>query len=556
MNRRTEWLTMAGWLAVATALRLANFPGPHELRDEDEIRYATAGLQLFEGLPPGMKATPNGPQTWLGAAYAAYQTVRTFVAPPAEWGSTPAQVRFFLAADRTLFDAYRDVSGLRAFLLAWQMVLALAAVAAACWFGFSVAGLAGGVLLGGFVACLPMYVEYAAMTRAYSDAWSFAWIAIGLFAWPESRGAAVGRAVAFGLAVASRIDMVLLAPVMVLLHDRLCEPGRPRWRRAVRFALGSAAVAYLAAPWTLVHFVGLLRVIATARVVGQFTSDNPRLDTLAELTWSLGLGPLLAWLAVLVVLTARRATWTDRSLVVFAAALGVSMWAGPYQPMRYHGAVLIALAVAAGVLTGRLPDRALRPAAVIGLAVVALPLGQSVAGVQRTSRQRTDANVVGWVEAHVPPGSIVYLFSQFEAEAVLPTVEASGRLWAEVTDDAAWRRKFQRGLGRFRLDAQWLPRAFSEENLWLERADRRRWFALGSGVDATRPRFDVRVFLGSPTFGVQDVLAESRRTGGFIIFRGGRPPADAGAVRREWLARDGTGVFVLEAAPPAGPPRP
>jgi len=553
MTYRTTWLTIVGWLAVAAALRLANFPGPRELRDEDEIRYATSGLQLFEGLPPGMKATPNGPQTWLGAAYAALQSTHLFARPPAEWGAAPAQVRFFLAADRALFDSYRDIAGLRTFLLVWQLIVSLAAVAVAGRFGFAVAGLAGGVLIGGLVACLPLYIEFAAMTRAYSDAWSFAWIAVGLFAWPQSRGAAIGRAIAYGLAVASRIDMLLLAPVMVLMHFRLGSPDRPRWPQVARFALVSAATAYMAAPWTLVHLVGLLRVIATARIAGQFTSENPRLETLMEFVWQQGLGPLLVWLAVLVVITAQRASWPDRLFVLFAAALVLSMFTGPYQPMRYHGAVLVVLPVLAVVLTAWLPDRALRPAAVISLAVVALPLGQSIAGVMRTSHRHVDADVVGWMETHVPAGAVVYLFSNFEAEALLPTTDASRRLWAEVTDASAWQRKFQRGLGRFRLDAKWLPRAFSEENLWLERADRRRWFVLGSGVDASRPRYDVHLFLGSPTFGVQDVFAESRKTGGFIVYRGSRPPADAGEVRREWLARDGSGVFVLEVPATAGP---
>lgn len=556
MNRRAELLTIVGWVAVAASLRLANFPGPHELRDEDEIRYATSGLQLFEGLPPGMKSTPNGPQTWFGAAFVTWQTIHMFANPPAEWGASPAQVRFFLAADQSLFDTYRDVAGLRTYLLIWQLALSLMAVAAACRFGFALGELAGGVLLGGLVACLPQYIEFAGMTRAYSDAWSFAWIAIGLFTWPESRMAAIGRAVAYGLAVASRIDMLLLAPVMVLLHFRLCDPVRPRWSRVVRFALGSAAVAYMTAPWAVLHLVGLLRVIATARVAGQFTSDNPRHDTLADLGWWQGLGPLLVWIGVLVVLSARCATWPDWSLVLFAAALMLSMFTGPYQPMRYHSAVLIALMVVAGILSSRLPEAALRPAAVAALLVVCLPLGQSIAGIRRVMAQQANADVVSWVEANVPAGSVLYLFSNFEAEVPLPTGEAAQHLWAEVTDDTAWQRKFRRGLSRFQLESKWLPRAFSEENLWLERADRRRWFLLGSSVDHQRPRYDVRLYLGSPTFGVQDVFAESRKTGGFIVYRGPRPAPDAGNVRKEWLARDGSGVFALEVPPPKMPPGP
>ncbi len=215
-------------LIVAAGLRVAHFPATNEVRDDDDLRYAISGLQLFEGLPPGMKATPNGPQTWLTAGFVAVRAAISFVRPPEDWGSIPAPVRFYFAVDKALFDTYADLSGLRFFLLPWQIIVTLAAVYFAFRFGWRIAGAAGGWLQGGLVACLPLYVDYAAMIRAYSDAWSFSWIAIGLFAWPTSHRAAIGRTVAHGLAVASRIDMLLLAPVFVLLHFLCCDPTTGR----------------------------------------------------------------------------------------------------------------------------------------------------------------------------------------------------------------------------------------------------------------------------------------------------------------------------------------
>ena len=434
------------------------------------------------------------------------------------------------------------------FLLSWQNILSLIAVYCAYRFGCHVANLAGGVLLAGLVACLPMYIEFAGMSRSYSDAWSFAWIAIGLFAWPQSKLAAVGRAAAYGWAVSSRIDMLGLSVALVLLHFRNGESARSSWARVLRFAAGSAAVAYMTAPWILTNLVGLLRTMVTVRVAGQFSSPNPRWDTAVQTFWLQGLGLLFLVTAVALPLVIRRLTWPERGLVLFALLLVLSMFTGPYQPMGYHGAALITVFLVAAIVMGRIgfvPQRFLPIAA---LFFAALPLWQSVQLIRANAEVRCDADVVRWIEANVPAGSPIYFFVNREAEAVLPTPESSQRIWDEVTDRTSWQRKFQRGLERFNLKTPWVPRAFSEENLWLERGDVRRWFILGSEVDRTRPRYDLRLDLGSPVFGEHKVLTASRKTGGFVIHRGQRPSAGGGTIRQEWLAPDGTGVFIVEVA--------
>jgi hypothetical protein len=537
-------------LVVGLGFRIANFPNRHEIRDEDEIRYATSGLQLFEGVPACMRLTPNGPQTWLGAGYAAINAGRHFLYPPQSWASIPAQIRVFLAADQSLFDTYADVSDLRYFLLAWQIVLSLIAVVVKFRFGCRICGRAGGLLLGGIVSCLPLYVEFASMTRAYSDGWSLTWIAIGLFAWPHSRWAIVLRAIAYGLAVGSRIDMLILAPLFVLLHFAIYGRETSRWRQVAWFAAGSATVAYIVAPWTLLHFVGLARVIATVRFAGQFAVENPRWQTFVDLAWNDGLGIVIVMAVVVFPFVARRSSWPERLILLFTAGLLYSMFSGPYQPMRYHGSAVIALLLVTILLMARLPDHIRKLAVAPAVIMVSLPFYQSVVLIRETASRRADADVVLWIEQNVPAGSFVYFFANYEAATVLPTPESADVIWKQLSDESAYRRKFQRGLDRFKLQTPWIPRAFSEENLWTERAECRRWFILGSNADTTRPRYHLRLFIGSPVFGLRDLLSDSRATGGFVIHRGARPDKDAGTIRKEWLAKDGTGVFIIEVAKP------
>ncbi len=292
------------------------------------------------------------------------------------------------------------------------------------------------------------------------------------------------------------------------------------------------------------HLIGPLRVIATVRVTGQMVVDNPRQATFIDLAWNQGLGLILLGAAAASLVFVIRGSWPKRLLALYTLALLASAFVGPYQPTRYHGAVLISAMLVATFATSGW-DRSSAIVAGVALAL-ALPLAQSIRLINTGRNSHVDADVAGWIEQNMPAGSHVYLVSAYEFQTILPTPQSADELWKDVTDEAAWRRKFQRGLNRFQLQAGRYPRAFSEDNFALDRAHRRRWFILGSAVDVTRPRYAVHVYQESPTFGAQDVFLECRTTGGIVVVRGAPPAKEAGIVRQQWLAADGNGVFIIE----------
>jgi hypothetical protein len=138
----------------------------------------------------------------------------------------------------------------------------------------------------------------------------------------------------------------------------------------------------------------------------------------------------------------------------------------------------------------------------------------------------------------------VYICPSFELRPPLPTAESSDAIWGEVTDANSWRRKFARGLTRFGVTSDYMPRALSEENLLLDRLNARRWFILGGSPWEPRPRFDIRFFDYSPTFGVRNLLEEFRKTGGVAVFRNGRARDEFGEPAVKWTDATGWGTYI------------
>src|SRR5438876_739957 len=98
----------------------------------------------------------------------------------------------------------------------WRARVVLAAllvVAAAFRLGQRWGGLVSATVAGGLAAVLPLYVEHAAMPKPYADAWFLSLMAMY---WAASRSGAwlvAGTGVLLGLAIASRIDMLLIVPL-------------------------------------------------------------------------------------------------------------------------------------------------------------------------------------------------------------------------------------------------------------------------------------------------------------------------------------------------------
>lgn len=530
-------------LGIAASLRLVSHPERYEIRDGDELPYQYSGVQQFEGIPGGMKTTPNGPQTWLSFTFMTVKTAINFITSRSTEPNQPSPIRFYTAADKSLFEVYEDASSLRQLILSWQLLIALLGTAAAFLTGWRLAGEWCGVTVGGLVACLPLFVEFSGMTRPYSDSWSAILISIFFIATAKGNIRHWGGGVAFGFAIAGRLDMLALAPVMVLAS--LLNPTPTRiWSNIVKLTAISAITAYCISPWTVTHFFGMLRSVATIRIAGQFHSDSPRVQTATELFWEQGLGPTFVALAITILGQLRRPIWKSLALFGYFCLLVVSMFTGPYQPIRYHGGVILAATVLLALFWNSSLVSLGKWQFVVAAFILSIPVYQSVKLVQLHQQSYVHDEAIEWIETNIESGTPVYLVSAFEPRALLPTDSAADRLWNEVTDSQAWRKKFQRGLDRFQLDVDKYPRAFSEENLWLNRGNRRRFFILGGG-DSNRPRYDLYIVGDSPTFDVANIRESMEQTGGIYVYRGLPPDAAVWKTLKSWQTASGSGKFIV-----------
>lgn len=533
-------------LMLAALLRIWNLPDRQEVRDWDEIGYVTDGLVAWEGISPGWGSVPAGPQTWIGWFYAAGRS--GWEMPRPQGGATvPLVLKPYMAIDQALFKTYEDLSGLRQLLLWISLVVALAGVYGGYRLGAKYGGAAGGLLMGGLVAVLPMYIEFSGIAKSCSDAWMLAILAISCAATMAGTKRRWLPGVLLGLAIGSRIDMVLVAPLVLWALWDNPEAG-PAWKGMLTTLALALAATLLSAPWAVQGFVGILRNIGLSRVTGYWTTESPRLTTLKSLAWGEGLGPVLLATIIGLFLLPAGARLKRGVLVGFAALMAATMFAGDYQPMRYHGGPLIALLTCAAVAVGALLQQWPRPAVALAALLLALPLVQSVRAAISMKSSYVPETSTEWIDEHVPAGTTVYLHPGFIARAILPTEAAADAIWRVLTDDQAWRIKLQDGFRRFSLPEGRLPRALSEDNLCKDRGGCRRWFILGGGR-SSRPRYDVRLVPMSATFGLQrgTLVAEFKRTGGVVVWRtrAGGMPEGLGEPWVKWLSRNGEGTLIF-----------
>ena len=534
-------------LGLAALLRLMNLPGRYEIRDWDEIAYESCGLVAWEGISPGLRSVPSGPETWVGWLYAAGCSGWEILHPSRE-AAAPKVLKPYLAIDQALFKTYEDLSGLRRVMLAVSFAVGLAGVWGGYRLGAKYGGSAGGLLIGGLVAALPIYVELCAQTRSTSDAWMLAILAISCAATLRGAKQKWLPGVLLGLAIASRIDMVIAGPLVLWALWDNSEPGAA-WKWIFATVGWTLVGAVLAAPWAVGGFLTMLRSIAMVRVLAMvFTTHSPRVATLCSLAWEEGLGPVLVATFVGVWLLPAGTRLRRGVLVAFAALMAATMFTGPYEPMRYHGGPLIALLTCAAVAVGALLLRWPKAALALGGVLVALPLVQSVRTVLQLRAAYVPEAAAQWIDEHVPPGTVVYLHPGFIVRAVLPTEAAADAIWRMSASDEAWRIKLQDGLQRYSLKGTRLPRALSEDNLCADRSYCRRWFILGGGR-SERPRYDVRLVAASATFGLQrtTLVKAYQETGGVVLWpvAAGGMPDGLGEPRMKWVNSSGQGTLVF-----------
>jgi hypothetical protein len=402
-----------------------------------------------------------------------------------------------------------------------------------------------------------MFVDFTDMSRPYMTAWCFGLLSLYFAACVNGRWRMVAAGVFLGLSIASRIEMLLFAPLV--LWEFWHRHQARRFFVAVGSLIGiTAVVTLLTAPWLVTHLIGQLRTIATVRFGPNPFGATTLLENLKALAGANGLAvAILAGAAGVVLFPFVRniAASTGESpgrwdrlrvalLAIYVALLLLSLGHGTIY-LHQQGPVVLALITfgtfAAGVLDRWFP----RVAPWVVAALLLLPLGQSIwMVVQRQSWYVPDPSVA-WVEAHVPSGTIVYTTGGLQN--LLPTEASATALWSEVTDDHAWRAKFQSGLERFHLQAGQLPRALSDENLVQERGNRRGYFILGGRADLPDPRYDLRLYNCSPVFGVKDPVPVFLQTGGVLIWKGrAYDPSVAGLVPAvKWTNRNGDAVFIF-----------
>lgn len=545
-RRSSAALVTLAVLLGALAVRLWLMPPLYNQPTFDEPAYMIDGLLVLESATPGDKFAPGAITTWPGFVYGGVAALAYLLNPTEEIAQQTAVFKPLFAMDRALFDAYADLSGVRAVVMGTVLVTTLFGVLMACWLGAFRAGWPGALMCGGLMAFMPVIATLSVEARPYAAAWAFGLGAIAFSAILSGRWRWIAAGLCFGLAVASRIEMVLIAPLVA--WEFWLRPARAAMLGVLLRVAGVSLVTFLiAAPWYVTHLVGNLRKVLTVSFQPGMEREGDLVAGLFGLLWNEGL--LLAALLLVVGLALRpgRERILSGAAGLFVAALLVMFGGGHLS--KYNGAAWISIiALAPFALDGlrrRLPSRL--PAALWGgLAVlVVLPaVAQTIQEGRALRAGWVEPKVVEWLAENVPAGTPVYSFPR-QIKAIPPTADSAERSWQEVAEPDAWRKKLMLRLSQTPLDMERLPRALSIETMHQRLAVARRSFFLASPYWGERPRYDVRIrsYVYRPDTPFEKILDEFLTTGGALLHYG-LPVTDLGDPAAAWTAENGTGMFV------------
>ena len=509
-------------MLIGTALRIYNFPAPYEQRDSDEVGYLQSSLAVLEGAIPGYKAAPAGPQIWIGWCYAAAKTAGYLLMPTAEERACPLTMRPFIALNHALFDCYRELGGIRMWTIGVSVLISIVAIWAAFRLGCIYAGSAGGILLGGLVACLPLFVNLATQSRPYSLAWSFGFISL----YQAAKGASSRRwtisALFLGLSIASRIEMLCLAPFVIGEYIRVTQNGR--WRLAAQIVGLALLIGCATAPWLTSSLVGNLKTIVAVRLIGTADTMPTARQSIAEVTIQQGL------LVTAILLLAGFAAWTDAAsrgrpwLVLLAMLLVATILRPTGYGLQHQGPAIMVLVVYAAIGLGWIERRWPRAAVPVALLAIVFPLAQSLRMIHANRVDYVASDPTAWIERNVPAGTTVYWWLAL-SRLPLPTIQASDAIWAPLSDPHAYERKMQWGSDRVGSTLAESPRVLADDLMAKDRTQFRCWFVLGGRSQVQIPRYDVRILGGSAVFGNQDPIEKLAGASGVIVVRGEPVPA-------------------------------
>lgn len=554
---RISGTVIVGVGILALLLRLFLITDLTSTPESDEIGYLSDGLLLLEGLAPGYKHVPSAPITWLVALYAGLQTGMAWLFGTTD-PSMPPLLKPLAAMERVLFGDYADFGSLRLLIVGLQTALGSLAAAGIAWLGNRLAGVRGALAGGMLAAALPLFVEYAVQTRSYSFAWSLALLSfVGVFA-AASQRKVVSGAIFIGLAIATRVEMALCLPVL-LLEIAAIEPRGRRLRAAAMF-LGIAIVCFcLAAPWYLTSLAGNLRQILDVRFLVIADARIGPAEVMRSLMLS-GLGlPLLVTVLALAIGGAARRTWRFVAYAAWLAILAAMSLRQSAGGVRHDGALFVMVVATVPLAVSMLsaPNWKPRLAQLLASAVVFLLCVTAVgAGAYSAWQYRNNAvhgDPVRWLEANVPAGTTVYLSDSFAVP--LPTEQSAEALWTEAARPDAWRAKFARAAQRLGLEPGRQPRAMSEDPMQLERAARRRWFILGAPLASGRPRYDIRLVGVGSVFGLSvDAVVDHLCKEGGAYISDGAPIDRLGPPKIVWRSagRHQLAVYFVAAGRPCG----
>jgi hypothetical protein len=546
-NSSKQIVALSILLLLGLSLRILNYPSRYQVRDSDELGYTYGGILLWEGITPGYKMSPAGFQTWVSWTYCGYQSLMNLIKDQNS-DRLPAIIRPLSAVDKTLFDIYRDTSILKQLTVALITLISLGGIYAAFQLGCRSAAIPGGLLSGGLAALLPLYVRASGMATPYMPAWAFAIIS-SYFASTKSRSMRwAGSAVFMGLAISSRIEMLLFFPIVLWLIWNAEEPGA-FGRVAMRFTSLLLAVTLLVSPWLLTNLLGNLRTIATVRFAGSAIRDL-LLPLLKDFAFVQGLGPVALLLAAGLVFGPTDKRRAHGLLLLFVMVLMLTMLKPTPYGLRHHGATVAAIIVLCPLALARFQERHARAAMILSILLLIVPAANAAFSTIADRNNYTPDQATAWVEEHVPPETTVYLSPTLNDP--LPTIQSADSLWTAVTDSQAWQMKFRQGLSRFNISQDRIPRALSEENLVQERGNRRRWFILGGRQEIKAPRFSIKIISGGSPFDVtpNDAISEYQKSGGVLILRQSRQPEflhpekELGIPNASWINRHGQGTFI------------
>jgi len=545
-------LVSAVVLLSALAIRLWLMPPLYSQPTFDEPAYMIDGLLVLEGVTPGYKFAPGAATTWPGFIYGAVTSLGYLLHPTEEIAKQATVLKPLFAIDRALFDAYADYSGLRAVVMGAVLATSMFGVFMAAWLGAFRAGWPGALLCGGLMAFVPAIALLSVEARPYAAAWSFGLAAIAFAAVPTGRWRWIGAGVCLGLAVASRIELVLIAPLVAWEFWLRPEP-KAAVRALARVAGISLVTFFVAAPWYITHFVGNVRKMVTVPLEpGRELADELGAG-LVSLLWSEG---LLA-VAVLLVLGLTLRPGRQRLLAVAAGLIVVVtlVFFGGGKLSKYNGVAWISIIALAPFALNTLQQR-LSPrlsgavAGAVALLLVLPALVQTVRQGQEVQAGWVEPKVVEWLSENVPAGTLVYSYPR-QIKAVPPTEDSAERSWLEVAGPDVWRTKLRDRIAQTDLVMDRLPRALSREHMYQRLGPARRAYFLASPYWGAQPRYDVRIrgYVYDPMAGLEVPSEEFRHTGGVLVHYG-RPIEDLGEPAAAWIAENGTGMFIYRRPAP------